>query len=443
MAYGLTPAGFVAKTMEILVEERIARCRTEFGFVPRGFLKKLIEIVCEAFTELWELGELTATGMDPDAATNTLQEAVAAITGTLKLAAEPSTVTLTLTGTPATLVPAESQAKVTATNDTFETLADGTITLLTSWVTLAPYVVGNRRTNASRVYVCITSGTSGATGPIDTLEDETDGTVHWRYVGEGTGAVDVEAECTETGPIEAPSGEINAIVTPVSGWSSVINLLDADLGRNVETGEELRIRREQELSQAGATTPDAIRAELLDVAGVVSATVFYNPSDVTDGDGVPPHSVECLIRGGVDQDIYDLLLAKCIAAGIGTHGTSTGSAVDSEGTSHTVKFSRPDEIEIYVIVDLIKDPAEWPSDGVTQTQNAIVTYGDAQKSGKDAVAWSIGRQAGDVAGVLDVTSVKIGTAPAPTLSTTIAITTRQLAVFDTSRITVNTTNGTP
>jgi hypothetical protein len=443
MSYGVTAAGFVAKTMDVLVEGMEAAIKSELGFVPRGFLKKLVAIVCERLTELWEIAELAFLTMDPDAVQDALQDALYSITGTIRNEAVATLVTLTATGDPTTAILTGSQAENPGTGDVFETLADATITALDAWVTLTPYVVGDRVTNSSRAYVCITAGTSDVTGPIDTSEDETDGTAHWRYIGEGEGAVDIEAECTETGPILVESGDVSEIVTLVTGWSSVKNLADGTTGRDRETNEDYRIRREQELSQAGSTTPDAIRAELLEIDGVTSVTVFHNPTDTTDADGVPPHAVECLIRGGDDQEIWDALGQLCIAAGIGSHGTEDGTWTDSEGTAWDVSFSRPEEIEIYVIIDVTKYAAEFPSDGADQIKTAIVTYGNAQKAGKDAVAWSIGRQAGEVDGVLDVTAVYIDDAPAPATSTTIAINTRQLAVFDTSRITVNTVNGTP
>ncbi len=444
--FGLTTSGFTAKTLEILVAEVEDDFKAEFGFLPRGFLKKLIPIVCERFTELWELGELCFSSLDPDAVTDSLQDALNSLTGTQRNPATPSSATLTCCGTPTTLIPSDSQAKVPLTGDTFQTKEDATIIALDAWLATTSYSVDDRVTNAGHCYVCTDGGTSaGSGGPTGTDPDVaiTDSGVEWRFIGEGTGAVDVIAENIVNGPVIAEARTITQIVTATSGWDSVTNLTDADVGTDVETNEDYRVRREQELSQAGATTPDAIRAQLLEVDGVTSVTVFYNPNDTTDGDGLPPHAVECLIRGGNDQAIFDSLLESCIAAGINTFGTEEGTSEDEEGNEHTIKFSRPEEIEIYVILDVLKDVKTFPADGSNQVKSAIVAFGDAQKSGKNAVASSIGAQAFTVDGVLDATDVKIGIAPTPTLSTTIAISTRQLAVFDTSRITVNVSDGTP
>ena len=170
---------------------------------------------------------------------------------------------------------------------------------------------------------------------------------------------------------------------------------------------------------------------------------------VTDADGIPPHAVECLVSGGDDQDIYDTLLAECIAAGIASHGTETGSSDDSEGVAHVVKFTRPTDVLIYVAVTLVKvahddaDPETYPTDGDAQVEAAIVAYGDGRPTGWNVRSAKVAAQADAVAGVLEVTACYIGTAPAPVASTTISIGLRERAVFDTSRITVTTSDGTP
>lgn len=445
--YGLLSTGFVPKSLEVIRDEINTELRTTFGdsldLTDGSLIGQFIGIIAEREALLWELGEAINSSQDPDNATGTGLDSLSALTGTLREQATPSTVVLTLTGTPGTIVASGSKSSVTVTEDEFETTDDATIATTTAWVINTAYVIDNRRTNSGRVYVCITSGTSaGSGGPSTTSDDITDNTAHWRYIGEGTGNVDVDAECTETGPTIALSGNINEIETPISGWESVLNLLDATAGSDEETDEDLRVRRELELEGPGVSTADAIRADILDVEDVTAVTVFYNDTDVTDGDGIPPHAVEVLVRGGEDQDIFDALLAS-VAAGIATYGTESGTADDAQGTSHAIEFTRPDEIEIYVDVVVIKDADLYPSDGDTQIKEAIVAWGDAQNTGKDAVSSAVIAQCFQVAGVLDVTDVDIGTAPAPAAGTTIAIGLRELAVYDTSRITVASSDGTP
>lgn len=447
MPYGLLTTGFAVKPLEVLIEEMESDFKSEFNVTPTGRVKKTIAMVCDRYAELWEGLEAVNAASDPDAATSAALDTVCAFTGTLREASAPSTVTLTLTGTPTTLVPSGSRAATAETELEFQTAANATIAAVAAWNDATPYVVGDYVTNndagTDRVYICIDPGTSaGSGGPTGTGASIVDNTVIWRYVGDGTGAIGVAASSVANGVIAASSGDITEIVTPVSGWVSVLNLLDADEGRLEETDEELRIRRELELSASGTSPPDAIRAALLEVDEVTSVTVFYNDTDNTV-DGMPPHSVEALVRGGDDQDIAECLFAN-VAAGIGTTGNAGLFTVqDSEGSYHDVVFSRPDEVEIYVDISVTYDALTYPDDGDAQIADAIVAWGDALRTGRDAVASAVSAQAFQVDGVLDVTDVDIGTTASPTTGATVAISTRQLAVFDTSRIVVVSTPGTP
>ena len=447
MPYGLLSTGFSPKPLDVIRQELDDAVRTAFGqsvaLGDKSVLGQINGIMAERFAELWELSQAVAASQDPDAATASLLDALCALTGTLRDAATKSTVTLTLTGTLSTVVPIGSRAE-NGIGDEFETTASATISIsVTAWAATTAYTVGNVRKNAGNVYECITAGTSaGSGGPTTTASDITDGTVHWRYLGAGAAIVDVPAQATETGPIVGTAGDITVITTPVSGWDGVYNRLDANLGTDVETDEALRIKREEELAASGSSPIDALRAAILQVDDVTSCTVFANNTDTTDADGVPPHAVECLVRGGTNQDIFDALLAN-VAAGIATYGSTSGSAVDDEGTSHTMKFSRPTEINIYASLTVEYDATLYPTDGDAQIEAAIVAYGDALKTGVNVRSSAVLAPAFGIAGVLGVTVCNIGTAPSPGTSTPISIALRELAVFDTSRITITSSAVTP
>lgn len=446
MPFGVTTEGFVTKTIEDIKAEIEAALKAEFGesidVSPQSNFGQIVGVMAERYADLWALAEAIYSAFTPDGASGVSLDNVCAITGTVREPARPSEVSIIATGTPTTVLSAGRVASVDGTGIRFVTLADGTITLATSWAALTAYAVGDVRTNASRIYIVTTAGTSaGAGGPTTTSTAIVDGTVTWRYLGEGTGYVAIDAESEDDGAKVASAFTLTTIETPVSGWSNVTNLLDADLGADEETDAALRLRREDELRTSGNAALDAIRARLLQVDDVTAATVFENTTDVTNGDGMPPHSVEALVQDGDDQEIADALFSA-VAAGIATHGTETETVTDSAGNDHEVKFTRPTEELIWVIVNVTVDEDLYPTDGDTQIKEAIVEFGDAQRTGKDAVASSLVAQAFSVAGVLDAT-VLIGTTNPPVASTTIAIGLRELAVFDTSRITVNSTPGTP
>lgn len=417
--YGLTTDGLVVKTLNIIRDELNTRLRDAFGasikLDDRAVLGQIAGIISEVAALIWELVELVNSSQDPDKATGAALDALCTLTGTFRPAASYSTVVLTLTGTPTTLVPEGSFVLTDSTDISFETSADATIVALSAWVTATVYNIGDRVTNAGNAYQCTTAGTSSI---APTTEDETiagGGTLVWTFLGNGIGAVDVDAQGSETGPLEAAARDLIVIDTQVSGWDDVINLLDATPGRNVASDEELRLLRDAELAGAGNTPIDALRADLLDVELVEQVTIFVNNTDSTDSAGMPPHSVEALVRGpdspdaAFDQSICDALLAN-VAAGIVTYGGITGSSVDSQGTTHTMKFSRPEDILIYIYIGVVKDPAVYPADGDALIEDAIVEWGDDQHTGKNAVPSSIIARAFDVDGVLGVPYVAVSTA---------------------------------
>jgi uncharacterized phage protein gp47/JayE len=257
----------------------------------------------------------------------------------------------------------------------------------------------------------------------------------------GGGTVSAEFIAIASGPVVAPAGTLTTIETPVSGWASATNPLDQFyLGTNTETDAELRLRREQSLRALGGGSVDAIQAAIFEVLNVSDVYVFANETDATDANGLPPHSFECVVNGGLDADIAAKIFAVK-PAGIATYGTTTSSVADSVGTSHTIKFSRPTVLNVYVTIDVIAYRATAPSNLASLISAAVVAFGDLNYNvGSPVIAAALVPTVfGSSVGIRDVPSVKIGTAPSPTLSTTITPTNRQIADLDTSRVVVNVT----
>lgn len=446
--YGLLATGFAPKPLNVIREEINEELRTVLGasidLSDNSALGQIVGILAERYAIHWELEEEIYGAFDPLKASGAALDALAAITGTVRQKALPSTVTLYLTGDPATAIAAGSRASTTSTGIVFQTKEAVTLAAATAWATTTAYTVGDVVTNNGNVYYCSTAGTSaGSGGPSGTGTAESDNTAAWDYLGDGTAYVTVSAEAVETGPQVAAARDITTIDTAVSGWDSVINTADATLGRDLETDEALRARRRLDLAAAGNGPLDALRSDLLGVDGVTVVKLFANTTDTTDSDGVPPHSIEAVVIGGEDQDIFDQLLAS-VCWGIGIYGSTTGTATDSEGVEQDVAFSRPTEVNIWIDIELIKDPNSYPANGDDQIKEALEAYGASLAIGKDIVSSALKGQCFSVPGVLDVTLAEVGTSDPPTAETTITITSRQLAKIAAARITVDsTTDGTP
>lgn len=489
IVYGLTPEGPVSKPLSVVVDE----LQTDFlailgdsagteqdGTIPLDSVAgQHITLLSDGFGEMWDLWQATVAILDPNSAADAKLDALCSLTGTTREPKTFSTVTVTATGTPLTVLNMSRVIKTSDTGARFVTAEMETITALTAWAALTPYIVGDRRTNFNRAYQCITAGTSaGSGGPTTTATDITDGTVHWKYLGEGTGAVDISCEAESAGPVGALAGALTVISTPVSGWSSVINLLDATPGSNQETDPALRARREAELAGQGGSTADAIRAKVLavnegstdpDHQPPTTVTVFYNDTDSTDADGLPPHSVEVLAQGGTDQDIIQAIW-DAVGAGTATYGNQVaGTATDSEGNPQTVYWSRPVEVPMYVTATAKYDSAQWPSGSDSLVAQAalssLLTYGEQQvqigvdvRLTKLAAAIMTGPSATDdnglavapapsgsaaVTGLLEIDPIYFGTSASPVANTAVAISRRQIATFDSSRCTITAASETP
>lgn len=456
MAYGLLSTGLNLKTQEIILDGWRTTISDEYGASvdtsDPSPLGQLLTIFAAAIAEAWELGEAVYNGSNPDANTGAAQDAIAAITGTTRVAAAPSTVTGYLIGDDATVIAAGSQASVTATEDVFATDAEVTLALADTWATGTAYSVGDVVSNtegADACWYCITAGTSAGTGngpdttAVDVNQEVTDNTAEWYLLGLGLAYVTAAMTCTVDGPTICVTRTLKQIETPISGWNSITNVASASVGNDNETDEALRIRRETELTTAGSSPEDALRADLLAVDSVTAVKLFVNNTDATDGDGLPPHSVEAVVLGGDDQDIVDQLLAS-VAAGIQTYGTSSGTATDSEGTDHTIYFTRPTEVPIYFDITLTYDALEYPADGDDLVDEALVDHGNELPIGQDVTSWYMTNVLGALdIGILDVTAVDMGTAPSPSGSATISISTRQIATFVTANVNVTSSAATP
>ena len=103
------------------------------------------------------------------------------------------------------------------------------------------------------------------------------------------------ATCQEIGAIEAPINSITQIITPVKGWTSVTNAISATVGADVETDEELKDRRNDSVALASLNMVDSIQAGIMSIENVKKCKVYENDTNVVDDNGIPPHSISCVV----------------------------------------------------------------------------------------------------------------------------------------------------
>jgi len=287
-------------------------------------------------------------------------------------------------------------------------------------------VMNKRRQDAtpSTVTMTLTADGSGSTIPIGSQIANVGGDVVFSTTAElvlaPSASGTVEAESTTDGAIEAVAASLTVIKTPVFGWITATNALDASLGRERESDGELRVRM---LASSSASSPTAIglNTAVSNVDGVTALTIIENNTSSVDAVGVPAKSIFPIVEGGADDDIARALIIGGVAAGIGytdvgdiPTATFASATYTDPITSqvYTATWARPNDIQIYVEVNINK-LGTYPSDGDTRVKDNIAAWVlENMEFGEDLYASMLYNPVQDVEGAI-VTSIFVGLAPSP------------------------------
>lgn len=217
---------------------------------------------------------------------------------------------------------------------------------------LALIVGVTRQVETYSTAIVTATGTDGTyIAPGKTVQIGTDG-ARWTVTDGGTigavtsGEVDLTVRAEEGGPVIATAGQIDTIVTPVSGWTAVTNDDPADPGQARETDAQLRARRLQALQTAGGGNTNAIRGALLDLDIVSGATVIDNPTNAAatiDGITVAAYGVAAVVSpntlGTDDQETVAAAIYGKLGAGTATSGSTSATVTKGDGRSETINFT--------------------------------------------------------------------------------------------------------
>ncbi len=388
MTYGVNSTGFNRKTNDVLTTEIQAKVTDKLGitnFTNLSIVSIFTNILIVLFTEVWETLEGVYHLMSPDNAFGLNQDNLFASVNVPRLLPRKSTVVLTLTNTNTSdlIIPVGQIVRQSASN--------------TQWFTTEEVTIP-----ASSTITC-------------------------------------NAESEFYGDYTASIGTIDTIVTPISGWSDVTNLSEALTGQAYETDAEYRLRKEKVLATSQGGILPSIKARILnEIEGVTYCDGMENNTDYTDLNGLLPHSISLTIVGGADADIAQLL-ADIKGNGINTNGSEEYTITDSQGNTRTVRWNRPDIIDIYVTYELDVSSSYDVSFNDT-IKDTLEDYSDTLSEGKDILRWQleslIPMSMND--NILDV-NVKFAKTVTPTTNTAITITPTEKARILRSNIVINTT----
>lgn len=488
MIFGLSATGFnrmlesdVLSAIDVEVRP-ILGIPVDSPITPDSVAGQINGVIARQIGLVWEALEAIYHSQYPNSATGIALDNVAALENITRLPATSTAVQAAIQGDEGTLVPATTRASITPTGEQFEAQADATIARTnTLRVKISINTVAN--TTLYRISINGTNSDFTSDGSATDLEiaagltiavnasiepatavDNLDGTITITTDDNET-AMDIDVDPQEaptferldldeiwtpqpyaavnTGAVQALTGTLNVIETPVSGFDAITNLQDGTLGRDLETDTDLRIRRKQVLSLGGLATLAAILANIVaEVEGVTAAAIYENTTDAIDVDGRPPHSFEAVVQGGTDADVAQKIW-DTKPAGIATFGNTTEQIEDSNGDLQDVNFSRPVPQYIHLkFVYTLYAEEDFPIDGEAQIAAAVLAFALANHPvGRDVLLDRFIGPCFTVPGLASVTVTADATAapldPPTYAAANIVIGATQVAEFDSARITVS------
>lgn len=478
MAYGITETGFVRKTFQEILTDLETNWKNKFGqdqdLSTDSPNSMIISIQASMLDELWQVAEDTYNSLNRNTAEGISLDRTAGLIGIERLAESPSTANVSFRGTNSTTVPAGTQLKQSNTNLIFETISENKIStiscnyvqfqinsLLNSTVykiyingdvysytsdasaTYSEIILGLKTTIESALLglTVVDEGSGLFNITADDLDDSYDISSSGLFTIVKVQSI-IESQCSEFGANEVPANSINQIVQSLSGVESVNNFTAGQIGRFTESDQELRLRSQTDKSVSGFNFTDAIKSKIIDdVQGVSYCKVYENDSMITDLNSIPPKSWEAIIEGGTASDIANTLKLMKVA-GISLHGTETQIVYDSDKIPHTIKFTRPDNIYIWlkITINSYNNEEVFPINGDVAIKQSIMNF---VKNNRFNIGDLIVSQKflTPVYEVLGIGSATVEIAQTATISGTpsyntsnINLTIRQKPVFDLTRI---------
>jgi uncharacterized phage protein gp47/JayE len=202
-----------------------------------------------------------------------------------------------------------------------------------------------------------------------------------------SGSATALATCQTVGVITANVGDLNKIVTPTYGWTSITNAAAATVGANAETDAQLRSRQAISTANPSRTVLEGLKGSITAVQGVTRFIVYENDTNETDANSLPPHSVTVVVEGGTDNDIAQSIYKKK-GPGCYTNGTTSVSVADAYSIPSTIRFYRPTYIDIDVVIN-VKQLAGFTSQTTTDIKNAVSAFNSSLSIGDDLAISSL------------------------------------------------------
>lgn len=198
-----------------------------------------------------------------------------------------------------------------------------------------------------------------------------------------SGDITVTALAQNPGNITAAANTVTTIFTPTLGWQTVNNVAASVAGAPVESDAELRIRQTLSVAQPALTVFESTVGLVASVTGVTRFQGYENDTNVTDANGIPPHSIAIVAEGGDSMAIAQAIWDKK-TPGTGTYGTTSETIYDIYGVPDIINFFRPTIATIWVQIN-ITPLTGFASSTVDLIKTNVAAYINSLTIGQDVL----------------------------------------------------------
>jgi hypothetical protein len=167
-----------------------------------------------------------------------------------------------------------------------------------------------------------------------------------------TGANVLEFQAAKIGAVQVVQNTITIPISIIPGVTSVNNPSVPDVtGVNQETDSQFRIRRQKSVSAPSQGYLQSLYGGLNNIVNLNNANVYENNTNVTNGDGVPGHSIWVVVNGGSNADVSRAIY-NYRNAGCGMYGAVNVNITQVDGSIFVVSFDRAVPQNLYLTFHL-------------------------------------------------------------------------------------------
>jgi uncharacterized phage protein gp47/JayE len=288
---------------------------------------QMVNIIAQAKTDVLELSQQIYNSFDPDKAVGTSLDARCAINGVIRNAG-------------------------TKTIQNVVVTTDRALTLPGLDTSVTPFTVADTSGNQYQL--------------VST----------YAFVGAASTALVFQAALI--GAVSSLPNTIISIVTVTLGVTAVNNPATyTTLGLNEETDYALRIRRQKSVALPSQGYLEGLIGALLDTTDVTEAVVYENDTNTTDANGIPGHSIWCVVEGGTNSAVANAIYVKR-NAGCGMKGSVTVPVLQADGSFFSIKFDRPTSEDLYISFDIVAVTGSVDASFIRNQILSLLTYSIAQ-----------------------------------------------------------------